>query len=223
MVSLAIGFILFVIYQLKIKTKEQILATRLQISRDLHDELGANISSINILTHLISNVLSVDSPTQKFMQQLKENSSSINETINDIIWNVNPRFDKLNDIVLRVKRYASPLLESACIGVTYDIQLTDENNVIEQHIKYNLYLLIKESINNCAKYSNASAVSIKIHSVGKWIYYEIKDDGIGFDLEAKKNNGNGLLNMQTRALAIHGKLTIETAPKKGTKIILVLK
>jgi hypothetical protein len=223
MVSLAIGFVLFIIYKMKIKTKEQILATRLQISRDLHDELGANISSINILTHLISNVLSVDSPTQKFMQQLKENSSSINETINDIIWNVNPRFDKLNDIVLRVKRYASPLLESACIQVTYDIQLTDENNVIEQHIKYNLYLLIKESINNCAKYSNATAVSIKIHSVGKWIYYEIKDDGIGFDLETKKNNGNGLLNMQTRALAIHGKLTIETAPKKGTKIILVLK
>lgn len=223
MVSLGISFVLFIIYKMKIKTKEQILATRLQISLDLHDELGANISSINILTHLISNVLSVDSPTQKFMQQLKENSSSINETINDIIWNVNPRFDKLNDIVLRVKRYASPLLESACIQVTYDIQLTDENNVIEQHIKYNLYLLIKESINNCAKYSNATAVSIKIHSVGKWIYYEIKDDGIGFDLETKKNNGNGLLNMQTRALAIHGKLTIETAPNNGTKIILILK
>jgi signal transduction histidine kinase len=214
--------VLFIIYHLRIKSKEQLLATRLQISRDLHDELGANVSSINILTHLISNVLSKESTTQKYLQQLKENSSKITETINDIIWNVNPRFDKLNDIVMKVKRYASPIFENAHIHVNYDIQLNDENSIIDQHIKYNLYLIIKESINNCAKYSTASSVLIKIHATSKSIYYEIKDDGVGFDLERKIEKGNGLLNMQTRAAAIRGILSIDTSPNKGTKINLTI-
>jgi ligand-binding sensor domain-containing protein len=222
LISITVGMVLFIIYHLRIKSKEQLLATRLQISRDLHDELGANVSSINILTHLISNVLSKESTTQKYLQQLKENSSKITETINDIIWNVNPRFDKLNDIVMKVKRYASPIFENAHIHVNYDIQLNDENSIIDQHIKYNLYLIIKESINNCAKYSTASSVLIKIHATSKSIYYEIKDDGVGFDLERKKEKGNGLLNMQTRAAAIRGILSIDTSPNKGTKINLTI-
>lgn len=218
-----ISIFLLLLYRFQLKAKEEILATRLQISRDLHDELGANVSSITIMSHLIGEAIPEKSIQFSYIQQLKENTSKINETINDIIWNVNPRFDKINDIILRIKRFASPLFESSKIIVKYNIQLIDENTIIPQKIKYNLYLLIKESINNCAKYSKATEVSITFIDSGKECYYEITDNGIGFDFDTKKELGNGLSNMISRSKSIKSKLEIESAPLKGTTIKLKIK
>lgn len=215
--------IIYLLYRFQLKAKDKILTTRLQISSDLHDELGANVSSISIMSQLISETISIKSPEYNYLQLLKENTNTINETVNDIIWNVNPRFDKINDIVLRIKRFASPLFESAGIEINYSIQLINENIIISQDLKYNLYLLIKESINNCAKYSKATKATITFIDNGKDFFFELIDNGIGFDLILKKEQGNGISNMISRSKAMNAKLEIDTAPTKGTKIKLKLK
>jgi signal transduction histidine kinase len=85
----------------------------------------------------------------------------------------------------------------------------------------NLYLLIKEAVNNVAKYAHAKRLLIVFRKEEKNLLVEVSDDGYGFDAKMVKD-GNGLHNMQKRAKALNAKLTIESAPGKGTRVFLIL-
>ncbi len=221
LIILLIAFTLFFFFRIKFKNQEKVLHTRMQLSRDLHDELGANVSSIQIMASMLSKNTEKEHPNQPFVQNIATFSKQINETINDIIWNVNPRFDTMNELWLRMKRYASQTFEAAGISVIFNENVSFEQILIDQTTKYHIYLLFKETVNNSAKYSNAKEVEIHFFADKKMFSYTINDNGIGFDFDKVKSNGNGLQNILKRAEEINGVLTIESSLGNGTKIQLV--
>lgn len=217
--AVALGVILVLYYQQR--QREQISAIRNQISRDLHDELGANVSSI----HIMARMLAQQGGTEKarpMLDKISAYSVQVSNTINDIIWNVNPKFDSVAELFQKMTRYASESLEAA--GLNYTIEQPEHIHPIplNSRLKYNFFLIFKEAVNNAAKYSAASQVSIYLECNSRTLHFELKDDGVGIT-ELQRNNGNGLGNMAARASEINASFSIDTSPGKGTHIQLTVK
>jgi signal transduction histidine kinase len=204
------------------RKKQQLRLTQIrnQISRDLHDELGANVSSINIMVKMLLNKhKELSDPA---LTNISKYSIQISDTINDIIWNVNPNFDSISELIKRMTRFASETLEAA--NINYSINLPDNqlNIVLDNQIKYHLYLIFKEAINNSAKYSNASLVQIDIYYNTGSFSFKIKDNGVGF-IEGAIEKGNGLENMRARANEIKAELSVASEVNKGVEITVSIK
>lgn len=208
------------LYMYKKKQNEHLLKIRSQISRDLHDELGANVSSINIMARMLLSKQNGEHNT--VLTNISKYSVQISDTINDIIWNVNPKFDSVDELIKKMTRYASESLEAAQINYNVTIPTTAINVELNNQLKYQLYLVFKEGINNAAKYSQANTVNIIINYTNTVFSFSIYDDGIGFNANAS-DNGNGLNNMRTRANDMHAQLNINSELKKGTHINLFVK
>lgn len=208
----------FVIYRRR--QEKKMISIRNQISRDLHDELGANVSSINIMSNLL-----LKEPGEKnkpVVENISRYSVQISDTINDIIWNINPRFDNLDELIKKMVRYASETLDAAEINYIFSTPDSIPKFTIQNKYKYHLYLIFKETINNAAKYSKAKNITINIHYADKKFGFYVEDNGIGFNSDAE-NKGNGLRNIKNRAEEIKATITINSVAEKGTKVELNVK
>lgn len=208
----------FFFYSYKRYQNKRLDRIRNQISRDLHDELGANVSSIHIMANMLQQ--RPDSPqAPTALANISRYSVQISDTINDIIWNVNPKFDSLDELVKRMTRYASETIEGAQID--YSIHIPNHVPILklDNQTKYHLYLIFKESINNTVKHSRAKNIQVTFGFNGKQFQFQVKDDGVGYEL-GKKAIGNGLTNLYQRAKEIHAQLSMETALEKGTVVTL---
>jgi signal transduction histidine kinase len=196
----------------KLLTEEHL---RHNIARDLHDEVGSTITSINILSNMLQKE---NAPKQKeHLQKISEQSSKIMENMSDIIWAINPNHDTIEQIVLKMKEFAIELIESAEIKCNFKTEIVGvKHNILPDERKF-IYLIFKEAVNNAVKYSGSGEISIVVKMDDKQFYFSITDLGCGFDLNDRKI-GNGITNMQERAKMIHGKLSIESAPNQGTGV-----
>lgn len=208
------------LYFYRKKQQSRLTQIRNQISRDLHDELGANVSSINIMTKMLLNKHKEDSDPA--LTNISKYSVQISDTINDIIWNVNPNFDSISELIKRMTRYASETLEAANINYSINLPNNQLNILLDNQVKYHLYLIFKEAINNSAKYSNASLVKIDINYNTGFFSIKIKDNGLGF-VEGAIEKGNGLENMRARANEINAQLNILSEKNNGVEITVTIK
>ena len=191
---------------------------RHKIARDLHDEMGSTLTSINILSNV---ALSIPAPENvpRYLQKIKEHSGSMMESMSDIIWAINPQHDTVERLLLRMREFAVELLEPAGIHCSFDI--TDNDlalTVLPEERKF-LYLIFKEALNNAVKYSAATSVSIQLHKDETVLRLSISDNGKGFE-HHKIRKGNGIANMQQRAKAIDAELHIQSRLGEGTIITL---
>jgi two-component sensor histidine kinase len=202
------------------KSKQAVLNERFRISRELHDEVGATLSSISIFSQaaIQKNDSGDISDSKNILEKIGETSREVMGELNDTVWLINPINDNLNKIIQRISNYALPL----CI--TKDIRLEIKNELAENPAldierRKAVYLIMKEAVNNTLKYAFAENLVIQFEKKWEVLHISIWDDGKGFD----KNNsftGNGLNNMKQRATDIKGKIEINSASQKGTQIIL---
>ena len=127
--------------------------------------------------------------------------------------------DQLSDLISRLKESANSML--ANIEFDFVSPETESVKKINPEVKRNVYLIIKEILNNIIKHSRASKVNIRIKEDGNNFSISVEDNGVGFD-ESTVKKGNGLLNLKSRAEQINGKLDILTSSGEGTKITLHL-
>jgi signal transduction histidine kinase/ligand-binding sensor domain-containing protein len=216
----ASGGVLLLLYYRQ-RQREKISIIRNQISRDLHDELGANVSSIHIMARMLAQQGGPEK-MRPMLDKISEYSVQVSNTINDIIWNVNPKFDSVAELLQKMTRYASESLEAS--GISYSVEQPENIPAISLNskLKYNFFLIFKEAVNNAAKYSNAHEVIIRFNCTTRALQFELHDNGVGI-ADEQRSKGNGLGNMAARAAAIDATLKIDTAPAKGTQISLTVK
>lgn len=210
--AFGLGFSLF---WYRRRQEARLSAIRSQISRDLHDELGANVSSINIMANMLLN--RHGDTHDPVIRNISRYSVEISDTINDIIWNVNPKFDSVSELVRRMTRYASETIEPS--GISYHIaqpSLT-QHHALDNKVKYHLYLIFKEMINNAVRHANASHIDVTISATHNSFSICISDNGVGFDdLDTKE--GNGLINIKSRSAEIGARLVIKSVKNEGTQL-----
>ncbi|HXB93088.1 MAG TPA: two-component regulator propeller domain-containing protein [Puia sp.] len=219
--AVSLAALLYVFYRYRLQQALQIERLRTKISTDLHDDIGSTLSSISIMSDMILQENKGGAPDM-MAREIKDNSLSLMDKMDDIVWSINPRNDALENMMARIQRFASQLFEAK--GIDYEIEIGNNIRRLRLPMEYrqNVYLIMKEAINNLVKYADADKVTIKAGSVDHDLLVEINDNGKGFAFP-ENNSGNGIANMKSRAALMKASLQIQSEPGKGTTVILSLK
>jgi signal transduction histidine kinase len=196
---------------------------RSQIARDLHDDLGATLSGVAMLSQAAKRQMTDASPqVNELLDLISVNSQRTVATIRDIIWTTRPMNDNLEIIVAKMKIFASEMFDNEQIKYFFEVAPSLKNYKLPANQQYNFYLIFKEAINNIAKYAHATSVEIEIFSQDQQLHLRIIDNGVGFELGSVQGTGNGLINMEKRVEELGGLFLVQSTPTKGTTIALSL-
>jgi len=211
-------FCLYAWHRYRIQQVKKIFAVRNKISRDLHDDIGASLSSIHFYTSAAEKEIEKDPGKAKnVLRQINQRSRQIIENISDIVWANQTQQPETSTLAGRIKNYGYDLLTQQNIDCIYLIDPRIETKLSSPEARRNILLIIKEAMNNMAKYSKAENAQVEVKLNGRFFLMTIRDDGQGFDI-GSASKGNGIRNMQMRASSLGGKLTIHSSPMRGTVI-----
>ncbi len=222
---LVILFFVGIIYTFHRQRFNRLLAVervRNKVARDLHDDVGSTLSTINILSSMAKTKLLTDPvKTSEYISKITDNSQQMMEAMDDIVWSIKPDNDNMQRIVARMREYAASILEPKEIGIEFSIDENIYDLKLDMETRRDVFLIFKEAVNNSAKYSHCSEIKIRINFENKKLTINISDNGKGFDVQ-KADSGNGLGNMYKRAEALHGTISINSEEGKGTHISLIV-
>jgi signal transduction histidine kinase len=216
-----IGAFFYSLYRYRINQLIKIETLRNKISLDLHDDIGSTLSSISILSDMALRNTKNDE-RQEMIREIKYNSVSLMDTMDDIVWSINPRNDSLESLFERIRSFAARLFEAK--GINYTIEI--DENIKQVHImmedRRHLYLIMKEAINNLVKYSVCTEAYIQVSYSDNLLTILISDNGKGFDTNIA-SQGNGLAGMKKRAGEMKADLLIKSTMNMGTQITVTIK
>lgn len=211
---------LYFFYLYRINNLKRIMSMRTKISQDLHDEVGATLTSISFLSEVARKQAAGDeSPLNRTLDKIGDYSREMIGEINDIVWAINPVNDKFGKITDRMKNFALPLLSARNIQMEFKAAEGMDDYSLGMEQRKNLYLVFKEAVNNAAKYADCDRLTVHFEKTKNILTLSIADNGKGFDLK-KKQDGNGLKNIQLRAREIGAEINIKSIAGQGTEIIL---
>ncbi|MBL7745480.1 MAG: tetratricopeptide repeat protein [Chitinophagaceae bacterium] len=213
--------VLFNRYQLKRRLQQQAVLQQMRnnIARDLHDDIGASLSNINILNELAKRNAYNPAKSNEYLDRAGEDIQRISESLSDIVWNISPRYDDMRNLFIRMKRYAADMFDGK--DIQYEIILPEEAEKISLPMerRRDLYLIFKEAVNNLVKYSKATSARLVVEAAGDRVLMSVTDNGIGFN-SSEMQYGNGITNMKKRAEAWNDILLVKSRPGKGTEVKL---
>lgn len=213
-IALTIVSLVIAIQQYRLRQLLKIEGVRRKIATDLHDDIGSTLSSINVYSELAKR----DDDNKEYINTIQQSTVSIINNLDDLVWNINPRNDVLDNMLTRMNLFAEPLLTEQNIECIFKVNVDNLQTTIEPQLRTNIYLLFKEMINNVVKHAAATICTINITQKGKIFTLQVKDNGKGFDNKLINRHRNGLNNMQQRADDIKGEIIINSMPGKGTEI-----
>ncbi len=213
---------IWLIYRYRINQYKKIQLMRTRISQDLHDEVGATLSSIHVYSSVASRTLTKDAvKAEDALKQINLNTRQVMENMNDIVWALNTRSPGETTLETKLKNYSYELLAPMNIICSYHVDKEAERNLNHIGARKNILLVAKEAINNIARHSGATKAAVRLEVVGKSLVLEVSDNGKGRDADNGKN-GNGLRNMKSRINALGGKFHFESRPGMGTQIRCII-
>jgi signal transduction histidine kinase len=220
LISMALMLILFWLYTVRLRNKQTLSNIRDKISRDLHDDIGASLSSLNIYASIAQSQIEQNLPkTKEMLGKISDQTVSLLDNMDDIIWSISTHSAQHGSLDTRIKNYGADMLSHSDISVDYNLD-PDIADVMQNMLaRKNIWLICKEAINNLAKYSEARQVKISAKLLSQFLEIKIEDNGKGFDVNSPYH-GNGLKNMRTRCEEIGGEYNILSSAGKGTVVKL---
>lgn len=230
-------YILYAFYRYRLRQAMKLQVLRNRIAADLHDEIGSTLSSVSLASSVIQQKLDNNNTEVKsLLQRINDNTNSMMEAMNDIVWAINTKNDRMESIIYRMRAFALEILEPEQVEVHFSISEQANQLQLDMQQRKNIYLIFKEAVNNAAKYAECRNLWVDIHYNQNKMKMRVQDDGIGFTLTQGENGlnanntfdnnyrlygGNGLPNIQKRTEEIKGKSRIESAKGKGTHIEVI--
>jgi streptogramin lyase/two-component sensor histidine kinase len=214
-------YLLYVFFQYRVSKAVELERLRNRIAQDLHDEIGSTLSSVSIYSSALSKSFkNLPQKQAEIIEKISDNTINMMETMSDIVWSVNPANDSIENLVNRMRAYASSLTESANIKLEFESNLSNNKLEISMLQRKNLYLIYKEAVNNAVKHSHATNIGIKLNQIGHQLQLIVEDNGKGINHENNnvKMGGNGLTNMHSRAKESGGIIILDSESKAGTTV-----
>lgn len=206
---------------IQIETQNKLQEQRLQISRDLHDNIG---SQLTFIISSIDNLKYFDVAREKLISKFDAISGFTKNTIielRDTIWAMNKNVISIEDLQIRIANYIDAA-QLATHGISYEFEIeepVDSGHEFSSIEGVNVYRIIQEAINNSVKYAEATLIKVHLKQEHDTLIFSISDNGKGFS-ESEIQLGNGLHNMRKRALEINAKVALESEIGKGTVLVL---
>lgn len=204
-----------------LKQQQQITDLRNRIANDIHDEIGAGLTRISIRSELAKQ--NKNASQNDFLNVLQNINSQTHELVNslgEIVWTINPQQDNLDNMLAYFRHYINKFMEG--LPLTYSIQFPESVSelIIHPEIKRNLFLILKEALNNSVKHAQAKKIEF-VFEVDQ-LHYQLKvsDDGKGWHEEVIDQFRNGMKGMKVRASLMHANFKVNSILEKGSEIII---
>jgi two-component sensor histidine kinase len=205
-------------YRYRLSRIVRVAEMRARIARDLHDDIGANLTRIAVLAEVVRRQdampAAVDAPLSSIANVARQSMTSMGE----IVWTVNPNRDRVGDLAQRMREHAGEVFASGEVSLTFDVPELLKDLRLRADVRRDVYLVFKEASNNAARHSGCSRFSVEIRRTRRELVMTIADDGRGFDVRAA--DGNGLSNMRRRLALLGGKCALRSRPGSGTEIVV---
>lgn len=227
LVALALSALAYAAYRYRVARLLELERVRTRIATDLHDDIGASLSRIAILSEVCKR--HVDGAAQKavpLLSEIADSARTLVDSMRDIVWAINPRHDDLLGVVSRVRQFASGLLEPR--NIRWDLRTAPgiEKIKFDPDERRHLLLFLKEAVTNAARHAECRSLSISLTAERQRLVAEVRDDGRGFEGSvphtAKAAAGHGLRNMEERAAQLRAQFTIESGQGQGTLLRLAI-
>ncbi len=217
-----IALCIYGVHRLRVNKLLAVEKLRNRVARDLHDDMGSTLSTINILSSMAKSRIQVDPvKTTEYLGKISDNSQRMMDAMDDIVWSIKPSNDSMQKIAARMREFATNVLEAKEIELDFRVDESVFDIKLDMEARRDFFLVFKEAVNNAAKYSQASMVTVQVVLDNKQLVLVVEDDGIGFD-PVQADGGNGMGNMQKRADAMKGRLHILSKPGGGAKVTVTI-
>ncbi len=211
--SIAAGAYSF--YRARVRRLLELERVRTRIATDLHDDLGSNLSQIAIQSEvLLMGVSRKDPSMAKLLSNITTTANESVEAMSDIVWAINPTGDSLEDLIRRMRRFASDGFTAR--GIDFDFRAPGVNRRVEMgaDLRREVFLLFKEAVNNIVRHSECTRAEIDVALDGDELLLRVGDNGKGFDA-TQETEGHGLSSIRRRAGNLDGHLEVHSTP--GTR------
>lgn len=226
LLSLIIGVVYYVSTQklqrqlALLRQQEALERERARIARDLHDQLGANLTQVSLLGELVESDKHLPAEVEAHARQISQTAQETSRALDEIVWAANPANDTLDGLVTYACKYAQDYL--ALAGLRYRLEVPGQlpDAAIAPETRHNVFLAFKEAVNNVVKHAQAGLVHVRLRLGPERFTLEIEDDGRGLPDAAGKTTRNGLRNMRKRMEDVRGEFAIGPAVPRGTLVRL---
>ena len=202
--------------------KEMLEYERARIARDLHDQLGANLTQITLLGEMAEADKDQPGEIEEHAQQICATARETTRSLDEIVWAVNPSNDTLEGLVNYACKYAQDYFAMANVSYRAELPPGLPPIPILPEVRHNVFLAFKEAVNNVVKHARAREAHVKLQLEPKQFTLIVSDNGRGVgDLSGKKLR-NGLKNMRRRLADVHGRFDIGPGPQGGTVVTLTV-
>jgi signal transduction histidine kinase/ligand-binding sensor domain-containing protein len=215
LVSLAIYFI----YRNRLKRLLEMERMRTRIATDLHDDIGANLTRISLLSEVAKQKSANGNGI--LLTSIADIARESVASMNDIVWAIAPEHDSLLDLTRRMRQHAEEIFALRDIDLEFHAPVADADLKLSVGVRRDVLLIFKEAVNNAARHSDCSRVEINFRVEDAKLLLQIKDNGKGFAADSEVD-GQGLRSMSRRAKALGGNLTIESSNGTLIKFELIL-
>ena len=203
-----------------LKQREELERERARIARDLHDQLGANLTQVSLLGELAEADKDLPDEVASHAQQICSTARETTHALDEIVWAINPSNDTLESLVNYACKYAQEYLELAGISHRFDVPAQLPVADIAPEVRHNVFLAFKESVNNVVKHAQATSVSIRLRLEPGTFTLHVEDNGRGLAGQPEKSGRNGMRNLRKRMADVGGSFAIGPAAGRGTLVQL---
>lgn len=212
----------------RIARERELERERARIAQDIHDDLGASLTRIGMLSQSVAGDLDDPPRAAANLNLIYDTARDLTRAMDEIVWAVNPRHDTLESLTNYIARFAHDFLSAAHIRCRLDAPMNVPDIVVRSEIRHNLFLAFKETLNNAVKHSGASEVQVTLALAPGGFKVSAADNGTGFD--PKKTgavpashrlvSGYGVTGIRKRLEHVGGRVEFQSATGKGTRVEL---
>ncbi len=206
---------------LRLKAQQTLERERLRIAHDIHDDLGARVTQISLVSALSQENTTFPEKARADFDRISRMSRELVSALYETVWAVNPENDNLDALGNYVCQMVNQLCEPTGFRCRFDMVELPREIQVSSQIRHNIIMAVKEAVHNVIKHARASEVTIRMTFNGRQVTVAVQDNGCGFN-PATSQAGHGLANMRKRLESINGTCSIESQPGHGTTICLLL-
>jgi signal transduction histidine kinase len=211
----------------RLERQRAIERERSRIAQDIHDNLGASLTRISLLSQSAYSELDNPQHTATQLDRIYSTARELTRAMDEIVWAVNPQHDTLDSLASYLGKFAQDFLGPINIRCRLDVPVHLPPWPLTAEVRHNVFLAFKEALHNVVKHAAASEVLVSLTTQTRAFILAVRDNGKGFSPKAppaqtdssdRFEHGNGLNNMHKRLEQIGGQFTIESALGRGTEV-----
>jgi two-component sensor histidine kinase len=218
MIPVAMGLILFAWYRFRMAQLREIERLRVQIAADLHDDVGARLTKVAMVTEFMERETAPTDKSKPHVENIARTTREVIQAMDEIVWTINPKNDTLDNLANYIFQYAQEYFQNTGVRCRMDLPPQLPHCALSTEERHNLFMAVKEALNNVLKHAGATEVRISLAVEGNDLRIVVSDDGCGFVMNGSHNGGDGLDNMKERLAHIGGRLEIQSKQDAGTRV-----